>query len=131
MVVTTELARNDFLQLTHPYVISVLDVEKKVKKREELVKAELLTCPAEGYDAWVGFEADISTDWTEIFLHGDFQQIEIEPTVEAYIRRLGARFSGERHLRANQTITIPTKVRSFEARTVSGTGKIYGSAVGM
>jgi len=131
VVVASELERNDLLQLYHPYTIEVLDTVPPARLPRLPGMGERFSLPAEGYDAWTGFEADITTEWKEIHLHGDFQAIELEANTEAYVRRLGARFTGERHLRANQTYAIPAKVRSFEARTVSGTGKLYGSAVGM
>ena len=130
MVVPAELERNYKLQLYHPYTFLVPDIERPPVVLPVRVPPEVVSLPPEGYDVFVGIEESIDATWKTIDLYFEAQAIELEADVEAEVRELGRRHTGKRHLRANQTISWPVKVRQFQARTITGTGKLYGSAVG-
>ena len=130
MVVRTELERNYKLQLYHPYPFEVPDVEVVPRIPPIRIPPEIFSLPPEGYDVFIGIEEDIDTTWKTIDLYGEAQAIELEADVDAEVRELGRRHTGKRHMRANETISWPVKVTRFQARAITGTGKLYGSAVG-
>ena len=130
MVVPTELERNYKLQLYHPYVFEVPDVERPPIVPPVRIPPEFFSLPPEGYDFFIGIEEDIGTTWKTIDLYAEAQAIELEADVDAEVRGLGRRHTGKRRMRANETISWPVKVTRFQARAIMGTGKLYGSAVG-